>query len=104
MEGVKAPAIDVVSLYKVRKIFLLNVLILFVVVDTVWSGEGNIYIIYGMMLQSIVMPVHNGSRWLDDCLTSIFSQAGFTGSLELSVYNDASTVGFYFVYAALSNP
>ena len=57
-----------------------------------------------MILQSIVMPVYNGSRWLDDCLTSIFSQAGFIGSLELSVYNDASTVGFYFAYAALSNP
>lgn len=51
-----------------------------------------------MILQSIVMPVHNGSRWLDNCLASILSQAGFTGSLELSIYNDASTVGSYSVF------
>lgn len=48
------------------------------------------------IMQSIVMPVHNGSRWLNDCLTSILSQTGFNpGSLEFSVYNDASTVRFY---------
>ena len=37
------------------------------------------------------MPVHNGSRWLDDSLTSVLAQT-FTGSLELSAYNDASNV------------
>ena len=48
------------------------------------------------------MPVHNGSRWLNDCLTSILSQTGFPGSLEFSVYNDASTVSFKYDASLLS--
>ncbi|KAM9492926.1 queuosine-tRNA galactosyltransferase isoform 5-T10 [Salvelinus alpinus] len=41
---------------------------------------------------SIVMPVHNASCWLDDCLQGILNQ-DYTGSMELSVYDDASTDG-----------
>ncbi|XP_029657373.1 UDP-GlcNAc:betaGal beta-1,3-N-acetylglucosaminyltransferase-like protein 1 isoform X3 [Octopus sinensis] len=39
---------------------------------------------------SIILPVHNASKWLDECLKSISDQT-FTGSLELSAYDDAST-------------
>ncbi|XP_040003100.1 UDP-GlcNAc:betaGal beta-1,3-N-acetylglucosaminyltransferase-like protein 1 isoform X2 [Xiphias gladius] len=39
---------------------------------------------------SIVMPVYNASSWLDECLQAILQQ-DFNGSMELSVYDDAST-------------
>ncbi|XP_031667065.1 queuosine-tRNA galactosyltransferase isoform X2 [Oncorhynchus kisutch] len=41
---------------------------------------------------SIVIPVHNASCWLDECLQGIVDQ-DYTGSMELSVYDDASTDG-----------
>ncbi|XP_061686458.1 UDP-GlcNAc:betaGal beta-1,3-N-acetylglucosaminyltransferase-like protein 1 isoform X2 [Syngnathoides biaculeatus] len=39
---------------------------------------------------SIIMPVNNASCWLDECLQAIFDQ-DFTGIMELSVFDDAST-------------
>ncbi|XP_060076510.1 UDP-GlcNAc:betaGal beta-1,3-N-acetylglucosaminyltransferase-like protein 1 [Ylistrum balloti] len=39
---------------------------------------------------SVVMPVYNGDQWLAESLQSVCNQE-FQGSLELSVYNDAST-------------
>ncbi|XP_008409667.1 queuosine-tRNA galactosyltransferase [Poecilia reticulata] len=39
---------------------------------------------------SIIMPVHNASCWLEECLQAIVHQ-DFTGSMELSVFDDAST-------------
>ncbi|KAF7656673.1 hypothetical protein LDENG_00037690 [Lucifuga dentata] len=39
---------------------------------------------------SIIMPVYNASCWLDECLQAILHQ-DFTGTMELSVYDDAST-------------
>lgn len=39
---------------------------------------------------SIILPVYNAELWLEECLNSILNQ-DFTGSLELSVFNDAST-------------
>ncbi|XP_055013903.1 UDP-GlcNAc:betaGal beta-1,3-N-acetylglucosaminyltransferase-like protein 1 isoform X1 [Boleophthalmus pectinirostris] len=39
---------------------------------------------------SIIMPVHNAAHWLEECLESILHQ-DFTGSMELSVFDDAST-------------
>uniref|UniRef100_A0A3P8SY06 UDP-GlcNAc:betaGal beta-1,3-N-acetylglucosaminyltransferase-like 1 n=1 Tax=Amphiprion percula TaxID=161767 RepID=A0A3P8SY06_AMPPE len=36
------------------------------------------------------MPVYNASCWLDECLQAIVDQ-DFTGSMELSVFDDAST-------------
>lgn len=39
---------------------------------------------------SVILPVHNADKWLDECLESVLQQA-FGGSLELSVYDDAST-------------
>ena len=39
---------------------------------------------------SIITPVHNGEQWLDEYFQSVCDQI-FAGSLELSVYNDAST-------------
>lgn len=39
---------------------------------------------------SIIMPVHNASCWLGECLQAILQQ-DFTGSMELSVFDDAST-------------
>lgn len=41
---------------------------------------------------SIIMPVHNGSLWLDECLNSVVNQT-YQGSIQLSVYDDASTDG-----------
>uniref|UniRef100_M4ADU3 UDP-GlcNAc:betaGal beta-1,3-N-acetylglucosaminyltransferase-like 1 n=1 Tax=Xiphophorus maculatus TaxID=8083 RepID=M4ADU3_XIPMA len=41
-------------------------------------------------LLSIIMPVHNASSWLEECLQAIMHQ-DFTGSMELSVFDDAST-------------
>ncbi|NXY43391.1 B3GNL protein, partial [Ceuthmochares aereus] len=41
---------------------------------------------------SIIVPVHNSEHWLDECLKSVWEQ-DFEGSMELSVFNDASTDG-----------
>ncbi|XP_076442714.1 queuosine-tRNA galactosyltransferase-like [Babylonia areolata] len=38
---------------------------------------------------SVITPVHNGERFLEECLLSIVSQT-FSGHLELSIYNDGS--------------
>ncbi|XP_036623047.1 UDP-GlcNAc:betaGal beta-1,3-N-acetylglucosaminyltransferase-like protein 1 isoform X2 [Trichosurus vulpecula] len=38
---------------------------------------------------SIILPVHNAECWLDDCLQSV-SEQDFEGTLELSIFNDAS--------------
>ncbi|XP_038228221.1 UDP-GlcNAc:betaGal beta-1,3-N-acetylglucosaminyltransferase-like protein 1 isoform X2 [Dermochelys coriacea] len=38
---------------------------------------------------SVVLPVHNTECWLDECLKSIVEQ-DFEGTMELSVFNDAS--------------
>ncbi|XP_067914094.1 queuosine-tRNA galactosyltransferase isoform X1 [Heterodontus francisci] len=38
---------------------------------------------------SIILPVHNAARWLDECLQSVLEQ-DFQGSMQLSVFNDAS--------------
>ncbi|KAM9209731.1 queuosine-tRNA galactosyltransferase isoform 2-T2 [Dugong dugon] len=38
---------------------------------------------------SIILPVHNAERWLDDCLRSVLRQ-DFEGIMELSIFNDAS--------------
>lgn len=41
--------------------------------------------------QSLAMTVHNAAEWLEECLHSILAQT-FTGRMELSIFNDASTV------------
>ncbi|XP_012658279.1 UDP-GlcNAc:betaGal beta-1,3-N-acetylglucosaminyltransferase-like protein 1 [Otolemur garnettii] len=38
---------------------------------------------------SIILPVHNAEPWLDECLSSVLQQ-DFEGTMELSVFNDAS--------------
>ncbi|XP_006886363.1 PREDICTED: UDP-GlcNAc:betaGal beta-1,3-N-acetylglucosaminyltransferase-like protein 1 [Elephantulus edwardii] len=38
---------------------------------------------------SIILPVHNAERWLDECLRSVLHQ-DFEGTMELSIFNDAS--------------
>ncbi|XP_074871012.1 queuosine-tRNA galactosyltransferase isoform X2 [Carettochelys insculpta] len=38
---------------------------------------------------SIILPVHNTECWLDECLKSVLEQ-DFQGTMELSVFNDAS--------------
>ncbi|XP_030063906.1 queuosine-tRNA galactosyltransferase isoform X3 [Microcaecilia unicolor] len=38
---------------------------------------------------SIILPVYNADCWLDECLKSVLEQ-DFEGTIELSVYNDAS--------------
>ncbi|KAL6057835.1 hypothetical protein STEG23_034038 [Scotinomys teguina] len=42
-----------------------------------------------LALVSIILPVHNAEQWLDECLTSVLQQ-DFEGTMELSVFNDAS--------------
>ncbi|XP_071493298.1 queuosine-tRNA galactosyltransferase-like [Diadema antillarum] len=39
---------------------------------------------------SIIIPVHNAELWLDECLKSVLAQK-FSGSMQLSAYDDAST-------------
>ncbi|XP_048347426.1 UDP-GlcNAc:betaGal beta-1,3-N-acetylglucosaminyltransferase-like protein 1 isoform X2 [Sphaerodactylus townsendi] len=39
---------------------------------------------------SVILPVYNAECWLDECLKSLLNQ-DFQGSIELSVFNDAST-------------
>nr|XP_020641579.1 UDP-GlcNAc:betaGal beta-1,3-N-acetylglucosaminyltransferase-like protein 1 isoform X5 [Pogona vitticeps] len=39
---------------------------------------------------SVILPVYNAESWLDECLQSVLDQ-DFQGSIELSVFNDAST-------------
>ncbi|TWW59555.1 UDP-GlcNAc:betaGal beta-1,3-N-acetylglucosaminyltransferase-like protein 1 isoform X2 [Takifugu flavidus] len=39
---------------------------------------------------SIIMPVYNAACWLDECLQAIMQQ-DFTGTMQLSVFDDAST-------------
>lgn len=42
-------------------------------------------------VQSIIMPVYNASCWLEECLQAVLQQ-DFTGTMQLSVFDDASTV------------
>ena len=44
-----------------------------------------------LLLQSVIMSVYNASKWLEEVLGSVAAQK-FAGSLELSVFNDASAV------------
>uniref|UniRef100_A0A7S4EW01 Glycosyltransferase 2-like domain-containing protein n=1 Tax=Chrysotila carterae TaxID=13221 RepID=A0A7S4EW01_CHRCT len=39
---------------------------------------------------SVILPVHNGSRWIDACLSSL-EQQSYTGPIELSAFDDGST-------------
>ncbi|XP_061088250.1 UDP-GlcNAc:betaGal beta-1,3-N-acetylglucosaminyltransferase-like protein 1 isoform X2 [Conger conger] len=39
---------------------------------------------------SVILPMYNASRWLDDCLQAVLKQ-DFQGSMELSVFDDCST-------------
>ncbi|XP_069576603.1 queuosine-tRNA galactosyltransferase isoform X2 [Brachyistius frenatus] len=38
----------------------------------------------------VILPVYNASCWLDECLQAVLQQ-DFNGSMELSVFDDAST-------------
>ena len=45
---------------------------------------------------SIILPVHNGERWIDGCLASLLAQtilADGAARLELSAYDDGSSDG-----------
>ncbi|KAM9455179.1 queuosine-tRNA galactosyltransferase isoform 2-T2 [Clarias gariepinus] len=39
---------------------------------------------------SVIIPVYNGANWLDECLQAVLEQ-DFQGTLEISVFDDAST-------------
>ncbi|XP_061175453.1 UDP-GlcNAc:betaGal beta-1,3-N-acetylglucosaminyltransferase-like protein 1 [Saccostrea echinata] len=39
---------------------------------------------------SIIIPVYNGEKWIDECLRAVRDQ-DFSGSLEISIFNDGST-------------
>ncbi|XP_033100312.1 UDP-GlcNAc:betaGal beta-1,3-N-acetylglucosaminyltransferase-like protein 1, partial [Anneissia japonica] len=39
---------------------------------------------------SIILPVHNAGKWLNECLQSIQGQTFKEGMFELSIFNDAS--------------
>ncbi|XP_077979657.1 queuosine-tRNA galactosyltransferase-like [Glandiceps talaboti] len=41
---------------------------------------------------SIILPVHNADKWLEECLQSVMQQTThFHGNIELSAFNDSST-------------
>ncbi|EEC03387.1 glycosyltransferase, putative, partial [Ixodes scapularis] len=42
--------------------------------------------------QSIITPLYNGERWIDQCFDSVLAQ-NFGETLEISVYDDSSTDG-----------
>ncbi|KAF4797300.1 UDP-GlcNAc:betaGal beta-1,3-N-acetylglucosaminyltransferase-like 1 [Turdus rufiventris] len=46
----------------------------------------------GPVQVSIIVPVHNSECWLDECLKSVLEQ-DFKGTMELSIFNDASKDG-----------
>lgn len=48
---------------------------------------------------SIIVPVHNASLWLDDCLSSIVYQT-YHDTVEVSIYDDASDDGSELVIRA----
>uniref|UniRef100_W5N9B8 UDP-GlcNAc:betaGal beta-1,3-N-acetylglucosaminyltransferase-like 1 n=1 Tax=Lepisosteus oculatus TaxID=7918 RepID=W5N9B8_LEPOC len=52
------------------------------------SSHASVPLFYHL-LQSIILPVHNAACWLDECLRSVLEQ-DFQGTMELSVFNDAS--------------
>lgn len=68
----------------------------FVLWDKHFMDEGSA-VVHGCLLthfsefQSIILPVHNAEQWLDECLMSVLQQ-DFEGTMELSVFNDASKV------------
>ncbi|XP_026883407.2 UDP-GlcNAc:betaGal beta-1,3-N-acetylglucosaminyltransferase-like protein 1 isoform X2 [Electrophorus electricus] len=43
----------------------------------------------GNIQVSVIIPVYNGAEWLDECLQAVLEQ-DFLGTMELSVYDDAS--------------
>ncbi|KAM6972497.1 queuosine-tRNA galactosyltransferase [Aplochiton taeniatus] len=47
---------------------------------------------YTNQMGSVVVPVYNASCWLEDCLEAVLRQ-DFTGTMEVSVFDDASTDG-----------
>lgn len=48
-----------------------------------------------IILQSIILPVHNADKWLDECLHSVADQS-YSGGLELSLYKDSCTVSLLY--------
>lgn len=42
-------------------------------------------------LQSVIIPVYNGSKWIDECLQSVVSQT-FQDKFQVCIYNDGSQV------------
>jgi len=44
-------------------------------------------------LVSVIIPVHNATQWLDDCIRSIVLQT--YRPIEISVYDDESTVQYH---------
>lgn len=46
------------------------------------------------------MPMYNASCWLDECLQAVLHQ-DFTGTMELSVFDDASTVSWFVAISVI---
>ena len=49
---------------------------------------------YHRQSASIIMPVHNAEKWLDESINSVLAQ-NYDGPMEISFYNDASTDGSF---------
>lgn len=44
------------------------------------------------LFQSVIIPIHNGEPWINDCFKSIESQQAVDNLfIEISVFNDASS-------------
>ena len=42
----------------------------------------------------VIIPLHNAAQWLDDCLESV-RQQNFSGSIQVSIFDDSSTDDSY---------
>lgn len=65
------------------------------VVEREFVVHSNVCLPVSFASQSIILPVHNAEPWLDECLRSVLQQ-DFEGSMELSVFNDASKVCVHY--------
>lgn len=55
--------------------------------------------IYTFTAQSVIMTVHNAAEWIGEAVHSVLSQT-FSGKMELSVFNDCSTVSHASIFHA----
>ena len=68
-----------------------HVLLIFFSVLQLVLTEFDLVVCLFCFFQSIILPVYNAERWLDDCLRSILEQNVGKLSVQVSIFNDGST-------------